>query len=366
MSSSLDKLTIKGFKSIRELIDFKLSSLNVLIGGNGAGKSNFIEFFRMISAMMKTDGLKEFVAGNADSYLFGGPKNTPNISVKLEFGNNGYDFELATTHEGFFLINNEKRHYLPIPSTRNLGSGNFNPGLLKDQTSGSVLGGEHGASWYTYNSINSWTIYHFHDTSKEAGMRRVHDIGHNEKLFMDGANIAAYLLELRKNHIESYREIVNTVRLIIPFFDDFIINPNSDENVRLGWRQNGLNNFPMRPTQFSDGSIRFICLATALLQPNPPSTIIIDEPEIGLHPAAISILAELIQDAAKLTQVIVATQSPALINNFDVNDIVVVNREDGASTFKRLKEKDFTVWLENYSIGELWAKNVITGGPAYE
>ncbi len=122
----------------------------------------------------------------------------------------------------------------------------------------------------------------------------------------------------------------------------------------------------MRPTQLSDGSIRFICLATALLQPNPPATIIIDEPELGLHPAAISILAELIQDAAKRTQVIIATQSPALIDNFEVKDIIAVNRKNGASTFTRLNEKDFSMWLEDYSVGELWTKSVITGGPTYE
>jgi len=122
----------------------------------------------------------------------------------------------------------------------------------------------------------------------------------------------------------------------------------------------------MQPYHLSDGSIRFICLATALLQPSPPSTIIIDEPELGLHPAAIVVLAELIQAAAKRTQVIVATQSPALIDQFGIDDIIVVNREDGASTFQRLKEEDFSAWLEDYSVGELWTKNVIAGGPVYE
>ncbi len=134
----------------------------------------------------------------------------------------------------------------------------------------------------------------------------------------------------------------------------------------LNWRQKGLQDYPMRPSHLSDGSIRFICLATALLQPTPPSTIIIDEPELGLHPEAVAILAELMQDAAKRTQVVVATQSPALINQFSITDIVVVNRKDGQSTYERLKEEDFAVWLEDYSVGELWAKNVIDGGSAHE
>jgi len=365
MGSSLDKLTIRGFKSIRKLENFELKDLNVFIGGNGAGKSNFIEFFRMISAMMRIDGLKKFVAGNADTYLFGGPKETKSIFVEMYFGQNGYDFELAPTEDGFFLINNEQRHYFPRGTTRSLGSGNFNPQLLVDKDS-SGYSGPHGASWYAYNAICSWKIYHFHDTSVESGMRRYHDQGHNEALFMDASNIAPYLLMLKTDHPDRYIEIVDAVRLVIPFFDDFILKPNNNEQVRLNWRQKGLKDFPMRPTQLSDGSIRFICLATALLQPNPPSTIIIDEPELGLHPAAISILAELIQDASKRTQLIIATQSPALIDHFGVEDVIAVNRNDGATTFQRLQEKDLKSWLETYSIGELWSKNVISGGPVYE
>ena len=137
------------------------------------------------------------------------------------------------------------------------------------------------------------------------------------------------------------------------------------EEINISWTQKG-SDYPLQPYHLSDGSIRFICLAAALLQPEPPSTIIIDEPEIGLHPAAITILAELIQQAAQRTQLIIATQSPALIDQFGIDDIVVVNRKDGASLFERLNEDDLFNWLESYSIGELWSKNVITGGPVYE
>jgi predicted ATPase len=365
MGRSLDALTIEGFKSIRDLRDFELRDLNILIGGNGAGKSNFVEFFRMMSAMMKPEGLKEYVGGNADAYLFGGPKETAAIAVAMVFGKNGYDFELAPTEDGFFLINNEQRHYFPAKATRNLGSGNFNPGLVTDKEN-SGLYSERGASWYTYHAICSWKIYHFHDTSVASGMRRYHDQGHGETLFGDAANIAPYLYGLKRTRPDVYGEILNAVRLVIPFFDDFILEPNAHENLRLDWRQKGLKDYPMRPTQLSDGSIRFICLATALLQPKPPGLIIIDEPELGLHPEGIALLAELISSAARRTQLIVSTQSPSFIDYFSVEDIIVVNRKDGASTFQRLQEKDFDIWLEGYSLGELWSKNVISGGPVHE
>lgn len=199
-------------------------------------------------------------------------------------------------------------------------------------------------------------------------MRGYEIVQDNKVLRTDAANIGAFLLKLKQQHSRSYQEILNAIRLVIPFFDDFILEPQESgakQQVNISWSQKD-SDYPMQPYHFSDGSIRFICLATALLQPNPPSTIIIDEPELGLHPAAIVLLAELIQVASERTQVVVATQSPALIDHFAIEDIIVANREDGSSTFKRLKEQDFIVWLENYSIGELWTKNVIAGGPVYE
>jgi len=365
---TLDTLTVRGFKSIRSLEDFRLSNLNVLIGGNGAGKSNIIDLFRMISAMMRPNGLREFVENNADSYLFGGPKQTQRIEIRLKFGQNGYDFDLAPTEDGAFLVNNEKRYYFSNGKPArplNLGSGNFDPALLLDKDS-EGYDSPHGASWYTYNAINSWQIYHFYDTSSRAGMRRLHDQGHKGNLFGDASNIAPFLLHLRDKFPGSYREIIDAIQLVTPFFDDFVLEPSQNENLRLNWRQKGLNDYPMRPSQLSDGSIRFICLATALLQPNPPATIIIDEPELGLHPQAVAILAELIRSAAKRTEIIISTQSPSLIDGFSIDDIIVTNRKEGATVFERLTEDDFTAWLENYSVGDLWAKNVISGGPSHE
>ncbi len=366
--SSLDKLTIRGFKSIRDLDQLELKGLNVFIGGNGAGKSNLISFFRMLSAMMKTDGLKQFIAGNANSYLFNGPKITKEINIRMVLGQNGYDFDLAPTVDGFFLINNEQRHHFPNNATRNFGSGQFNPGLLAEKDNSGIRT-EREASWYTYNSIKSWQIYHFHDTSSTAGMRQYEIIQDSKVLRTDASNIAPFLHRLKIEAPNEYQEILDAVRIVLPFFDEFqfdITAFGEAQKLNLTWYQKG-SDYPMQPYHLSDGSIRFICLATALLQPNPPSTVIIDEPELGLHPAAISILAELIQDAAKRTQVIIATQSPALIDQFAIEDIIVVNREKGgASTFKRLDEADFKEWLDSYSVGELWTKNVIAGGPVYE
>jgi len=182
MAQSLDKLTIKGFKSIRGLEDFELSQLNVLIGGNGAGKSNFIDFFRLLRAMLElplpglaSASLKSYIAngGGSSDFLFNGPKVTEQIEISIRFGPNGYRFKLTPTADETFIIIDEARYYEGGTSGWwEMGSGQTTPELLKDKDTRGVAGRLNVAS-YVYDAISSWKIYHFHDTSKLAPMRRI-------------------------------------------------------------------------------------------------------------------------------------------------------------------------------------------------
>lgn len=393
MPQSLDKLTVKGFKSIQSLENFELRKLNVLIGGNGAGKSNFIDFFRLLRAMMELPlpglanaSLQSYIAegGGSDAFLFNGPKVTPCIEIETCFDQKIYQIRLIPTSEEAFFIDYEcsryqqenrmchvfdareviKAHGLS-PYLRSFSS---KPITLHAKNFGEEsflsLAGDN-PSRDVYNAISSWRIYHFHDTSKTAPMRRSETIDDTEYLRFDAANIAPFLYFLKEYCTDSYRQIIDSVSLVAPFFGDFILKPNAQEKVRLNWHQKG-SDYPLRPYHLSDGTLRFICLATALLQPNPPSTMIIDEPELGLHPYAIEILAELIQAAAERTQLIVSTQSPALVDCFQPEDVVVVTREKGASVFKRLNTQELSAWLEEYSLGDLWRKGVVAAGPSHE
>ncbi|QMV16754.1 AAA family ATPase [Vibrio spartinae] len=368
MSSSLDKITIKGFKSIQALEDFELNTLNIIVGANGAGKSNFVAFFKLLSALI--DGkLNRFVrdSGGASDLFFCGPKVTKKIEFATHFGSRGFRFNLVATPSNDAAIEDEARYY------KNDRTGWWNLGDSSGGTSKMVSEVEQNTpdakfSKPVYDAIASWKIYHFHDTSSTAPMRGEEIIQDNKILRWDASNIGAFLLKLKSDYPSAYKDIVNAIKLVTPFFDEFLIEPfkrGEKEVVNLTWLQKG-SDYPMQPYHLSDGSIRFICLATALLQPNPPATMIIDEPELGLHPAAISILAELIKAASERTQVVVATQSPELINYFSIEDIIVANRQGGASTFNRLQVEDYQEWLEDYSVGELWNKNVIAGGPVNE
>jgi predicted ATPase len=215
------------------------------------------------------------------------------------------------------------------------------------------------------NAIDDWSVFHFLDTSPLSPMRRDQELRDDERFREDASNIAAFLHRLGETAPASPTLIRETVRLVAPFFDDFLLRPRQvgpAEKIRLEWRQKG-SDFPFQPYQLSDGTLRFICLATALLQPNPPSTIVIDEPELGLHPYALAVFADLVKSAAERTQVILSTQSPALVDFFQPEQVIVVNRREGRSEFERLDSTALAEWLEDYTLGELWRKNVVGGGP---
>lgn len=368
MADSLDKLAIRGFKSIRELNEFELKNLNIFVGANGSGKSNLISFFRMLQSLIEGN-LAEYVreSGGVSDLLHNGRKVTRQMEFETIFGLRGYRFTLKSGPGEGFALTDEARYYKHgYTGWWELGNSGDNSSLLVKEAKGTSRDSQYSKP--VFEAISSWKIYHFHDTSSTAAMRHAEIIEDNKALRYDASNIGPFLLRLRNEKKSYYDEILNACRLVAPFFDDFLLDPQQlgpKTKVALSWKAKG-SDYPMQPYHLSDGSIRFICLAAALLQPDPPSTIIIDEPELGLHPEAIRILGELIEDAAKRTQIIVATQSPLLLDQFSIEDIVVVNRKEGQSSFERLKHSDFNEWLEDYSVGELWTKNVIQGGTTNE
>ncbi|HEX3051727.1 MAG TPA: AAA family ATPase, partial [Aggregatilineaceae bacterium] len=210
----------------------------------------------------------------------------------------------------------------------------------------------------------SWKLYQFHDTSESARVKQTGEIGDNAFLRPDAGNLAAFLFMLQEAHPEDYSRIVKAIQMVAPFFDDFNLRPSplNPNKIQLEWREKGSDDY-FNASMLSDGTLRFMCMATLLLQPNLPSTILIDEPELGLHPYAITLLTGLLRSAAAQTQVIVATQSVPLVNQFTPEDIVVVDRLAGQSTFRRLEAAEIENWMDEYGLGDLWEKNVIGGRP---
>jgi predicted ATPase len=359
MADTIKRLTIEGFKSIRKLEDFELRPLNVLIGANGAGKSNFVGFFRLLREMLD-DHLQlalQIVEGGADACLYLGPKITERFAAKLYFGEVGYEFALVPTPDNRLIFSEERAvvRGSPVDTDLFFGSGHSEAKLR-------VYPGVE----VTLSAVSSLFAYHFHDTSLNAAVRRPRALNDNEHFRQNAENLAPFLYRIQQTHPTDYQKIRDVVRLAAPFFDDFKLRPmpTSIDLIQLEWRQRG-SDYPFRANQLSDGTLRFICMATALLQPSRPPTVLFDEPELGLHPYALTLLASLFKQAAQSqgTQVIVSTQSAPLLNEFAPEDIVVVERTNGESTFRRLDSAHLSEWLEEYTMDELWRKNVLGGRP---
>lgn len=360
MAARLDKIQVSGFKSIRQAI-VALGPLTVCIGANGAGKTNFISLFRLLNAIVE-GRLREFVtrSGGADALLFLGSKETQEIKLDLEFGNNLYSARLAPTPDDNLFFIEENCYFwdraYPRPYHGPSRSGHEESLLTKS---------EDRIAKYIRSAIENWQLYHFHDTSANARVKKQSYIHDNIKLASDAANLAPFLLLLRDAYAASYAHIVRSIQLVAPFFDDFVLRPIAGtDNIQLAWQQKGSDKL-FGPSDLSDGTLRYICLATVLLQPVPPATILIDEPELGLHPYAIVMLASMLRSASTRMQVIVSTQSVPLVNQFSADDLLIMERNGAETETKRLSSETLAQWIDDFGLGDLWEKNLLGGQPTH-
>jgi predicted ATPase len=370
-SSALDYITVRGFKSIASLDKLQLKPVNVLIGSNGSGKSNFIGVFAFLHAV-REGRLRDYViqAGGAEKVLHFGSKTTKQIEVRLSFKEetNQYELMLSPTQDDGLYPSSEAAFFwggkpyakpfdVPIsPREQGREAGISDPRLQK--TPGWVRA-----------RLGGWRLYHMHDTSLSSPMRKTAKVNDNEFLRPDGSNLAAFLYFLQEKHQTSYSLIRRTIQRVTPFFDDFRLAPSrlQPDDIKLEWRHKRSDQY-FESGSFSDGTLRFIALATLFLQPKEflPSVILVDEPELGLHPYAIEMLAALIRQASENAQVIVSTQSSLLLDHFDPEDVLVANRVDGGTQIERLEPARLQDWLKDYSLGQLWEKNEFAGRPIPE
>lgn len=365
----LERLTLSGFKTIKSL-ELELGPMSVLIGPNGAGKSNLLSFFRMLSQMFAHPGyLQLFVgkSGGANSLLHSSARVTQEISTHLTFGGCDqveYAFRLSHAASDTLVFADESVGFydnsaeIHEPTWAKLASGHREPKLSEPSDLQFLVNDRQLVEF-----MRECIVYQFHNTSETARIRQRWSVSDSLALKEDGANLASFLLRIRNQHPAHYRRITETLRQIAAFFADFELVPQRD-TVLLRWRELG-NDMVFGPHQASDGTLRAMALVALLMQPTEelPSVIILDEPELGLHPRAISVLAGLLQTASMHTQVIVATQSPVLLDHFEPEQVIVAEREGSESVFRRLDRFKLGAWLEEYTLSDLWDKNVLGGRP---
>jgi predicted ATPase len=327
-TNALDSITINGFKSIASIDRLALRPINVVIGPNGSGKSNFLGAFDFIWEVFE-NRLDDYVvhAGGAEKVLHFGSRTTGEMLFDFGFGGGHYALRFRpTANDGLYVVGRDSAGAV------NLG----------------------------------WQVYHFGDTGFSSPMRKTARVDDNRFLRADGSNLSAFLYLLREKYKQSYDLIVDTVQRVTPFFDDFLLEPLrlKADNIKLEWRHKKSDQY-FDASSLSDGTLRFIALATLFLQPERfrPPVVLVDEPELGLHPYALEILTALVRQASLTSQVIVSTQSSLLLDHFEPEDVLVADRVDGGTQLTRLKSPQLAKWLEDYSLGQLWEKNEIGGRP---
>ncbi|GGK63448.1 chromosome segregation protein SMC [Sphaerisporangium melleum] len=360
----LRSIKIEGYTSIRSA-QVELGDLNVLVGANGAGKSNFISAFALLGRIVDEE-LNLFVgqAGGASTLLHAGAKGKAKIRLQLDFDSNGYEAELIPAARDELIFGEERVWFRDgghaTPFDTSLGRGHRETRLGTEMPPGEKISVAHSV----VDLMRGCRVFHFHDTTRGAPVKQTGYVSDDLALRPDAGNLAAVLLRLRQTDRAAYLRIVGTIKQVAPFFRDFVL-VEENGRLRLRWRQEG-SDVVFPADALSDGTLRFICLATLLSLPVLPNLVVLDEPELGLHPYAIVQLAEMLRAASRESQVLIATQSVTLMNQFEVEDLIVVERAEGASVFDRPDRTRLHDWLAEYSLGELWEKNLLGGRPQTE
>jgi predicted ATPase len=370
MAVKLTSISLSGFKTFRELPDFELRPINVLIGANGSGKSNFLSFFRMLAKMLEQPhGLQHHIRknGGGDTFLHDESGFLSGcLRFEMDEGACEYFLQLESASGDSLFLAKEGRRFLPVGKEdspwQSLGEYQGESQLLRRDLDDAFPGNREIRGF-----LSKCIIYHFQDTSDTSPLRLMCEKNDTRHLYEDGKNLPAFLLRLRESSDETERfafdRIEKVMRLLVPSFAQFVLEPEGSSLI-LRWREEGSDR-DFHAGQAPDGMLRLAALVTLLSQPNTtlPGILIIDEPELGLHPDAIAFVAGLMRSASKVTQLIVATQSPELVDEFEPEDIVVVQRKRRESLLERKSKEELKVWMDEYSLGDLWRKNVLGGGP---
>ena len=371
----IERLRVRGFRSLADVKVRPVAGANVLIGANGSGKSNFVHFFNMLGWMLDSRRLAEFVGreGGADDQLHGGSDTTPQmdaeITIRTDTGRNDYRFSLAYAHPDQLLFSEEAfRHSRDGINTeaewKYLGAGHREALIVKaDQGIHGRLTASRRTARTMAHLLRNCAAYQFHNTGVASSLKKTWDAGDHANMRTDGGNLAAILYRLEHEDLDRYELICRHIRRVLPGFDRFRIEEQYGK-VALRWRSR-LSNKTYGARLTSDGSLRLFALATLLNLPGEmlPGVLVLDGPELGLHPKAVALVGDMVRAMAESRQVILATQSPLLLDAFDLKEVFVLEMRDGRTELTSPDPVQLQTWLDEFSVGELWQKNLLGGRP---
>ena len=370
----IESLRVRGFRSLSDIELSGLPPAAVLIGPNGSGKSNILRFLDLLRHMLRHRQLGRFVErhGGAGDQLFGGAETTDRITAEVTLKIDGerydYHFVLEYAHPDRFFFGEEafRRRSNGHPAAKgwqDLGSGHREANLVLAAQSREFPHLDQAAAAGIVPVLRRSVVFQFHNTDDQSPFRQNCDVSYGDRLFIHGGNLAAVLYRMEREDFRRYDRICRYIGRILPGFAGFDIEENRGK-VALRWHADW-SDYSFGAHLTSDGSLRLFALVT-LLNMSPemlPDVVLLDEPELGLHPAGISLIGGMIRSLATRKQVIIATQSPRLVDAFELAQTFILELREGRTEVRRYAPDEYRHWLDEYATGELWEKNLLGGRP---
>lgn len=398
-----DYIKIEGFRSFKK-VELNLEPLSVLIGPNGGGKSNFMDLLALLaeagSGQLANGILKR---GGFHDIAFGFD-TSGEMRVELRFKELLHPWRLALQASGkkldvvFRMVARAFGTGVQVTEELVRQESAEEPALSEEMVRrglvGSVFKGwsesgglvteersgvspielaitqvrdpaKYPAASAVLKKLGEWAFYRDVDVGVQSAVRQPATIRPETRLLPDGSNLSSVFHEIQQEHSDDWADILEIFKTAYPEFVKLTVPASGgDGKVILRWferpfeRQGGLS-----ANLLSDGTLKLLCLVAILKNPVPPPLICIDEPEVGLHPDWIELVAELMQSAAARTQLIVATHSPQIVAKLDPEQVIVTEKHDGETHLTRLNGKELEKWLDEFNLSDLWLAGHIGGRP---
>ncbi len=377
-----ERIRVQGFRRLHD-IDLPLKRLNVVIGANGCGKTSLLDVFSLLAAsaagalsetisdLSGVDAiLSNLIAAKGDKARFMAlelamtvPNHNP-LEYRLALASRGIGYEI--TDETLTQARDRKpqpfkhidshhgqvRYYDPQPGKRGLVKPTWD--YNDKETALSQVPKMFREPEEFRKRLASSTHYHVLDVGRRAPVRLPQQMKDAKLPGHDGEDLISCLYTLRETDPDRFNAIEAALQAGFPSFERLNFPPVATGVLSMTWKDKSSNTtFAMH--QLSEGSLRFLWLATLLQSPELPAVTMIDEPEVSLHPELLSLLADLLREASDRTQILVATHADRLVRFLEPGEVLTVNvSEQGAAGFQWADQLDLASWLDEYTLDEVW------------
>ena len=366
----LKSLAVSNFRSLADA-RLPLHDLNVIVGPNGSGKTALLEVLHMVHCASQRE-LSKFLdeRGGFQAVLHrtNGRVHDALMQIRIEFDAQSEQKSLDPDTFVMTLADQTVGYVVREALLEKLTPKGNREGALR------LHGGPDTATELAYFAVGGDAsppimkflagirLYGALDVGPRSIVRLPQTLTPAQAPGPNGEHLYSALYNLRISAPEIFERLTVLLQQSFPGFKRLELPVVGAGQVTLAWYERD-SNTPFYANQLSEGTLRYLWLVTILLTPQRPPLLLLDEPELSLHPALLRLLAALLQDAALTTQIVVATQSSDLIGWLMPEEVLIADKEDGKTLFTWAADLDLKAWLDEYTLRDLWLMGNLGGRP---